>query len=503
MGRGVRIAPLLAVAAALLAPAAALAHPLGNFTINHYAGIRVEPAGVHLDVVIDMAEIPTFQERRRLDADGDGDVSEAEAARSRAAACERLAASLALFVDGHVQALRLVAAGLSFPPGIGPTLRLVCQYEAPFGAPITTDTPIAFVDGSYAERIGWREIVAVGDRVQILAVGDEPVPSRSLSSRLTAYPEDRLEAPLDVRELAFVATPGGPALAPFVAPDAVRLDGRPGDDPIGGEAPAAPAGPAAIPGGVGGELPEVFRTESLTLPLALLSLLAAAGLGAGHALTPGHGKTLMAASLVGARGQALHAVGLGLAVSASHTLGILVLAGLVTGAQQVVAPDLVVRVAPAVAAIATLAIGSWMLASEVRRRRAAADPGGHLQRHPHPHLHDPAQPGPTITWRSLSALGLAGGIIPSTSALLILLLAIAAGRPAFGIVLVAAFGLGMAAVLISVGLATVYGRGLLGRLPSRTGAGRVAELAPLAASVVVVGLGLWLTTRALSGSTLL
>ena len=103
-----------------------------------------------------------------------------------------------------------------------------------------------------------------------------------------------------------------------------------------------------------------------------VSLLTAAALGAGHALTPGHGKTLMAAYLVGTRGRPLHALGLGLSVSVSHTVGILVLAALVVGAQGVLAPDLVVRAAPVVAAISIVAIGGWMLFGEVRRRRRVA-----------------------------------------------------------------------------------------------------------------------------------
>jgi len=521
------LGPIAGLIGAVLVPAVTLAHPLGNFTINHYAGVRVEPDAVRLDVVIDMAEIPTFQERVRLDADADGDVSDGEAAAARAPECERLSSSLDLRVGGEPVPLRPTAAGLTFPIGSGglPTLRLVCVYEAPLAAPLGATTPIEFADRSYAERIGWREIVVTGDRVTIggRAVdgpGSEPgsAPAAvSTSARLTAYPDDLLAAPLDDRSVSFVAAPGGPAPPAFAVPDAQALEatGEPGGEPKpGGDV-------ASVPGGVGGEVPEIFRAD-LTPVVALVSLLVAAALGAGHALTPGHGKTLMAAYLVGARGRALHAVGLGLSVSVSHTLGIVVLAVLVVGAEQVVAPDVVVRVAPLVAAVTTVAIGGWMLASEVRRRRAArveateherAHASGATHDHGHEHggehshggvRHRHAPPaGSSVTWRSLFALGLAGGIIPSTNALLILLFAIAAGRPLFGFVLVGAFGLGMAAVMTGVGLALVYARGLVGRLPGRPIGSRLAGLAPLGASVVVLALGVWLTSQAVLGGAVL
>ena len=265
----------------------------------------------------------------------------------------------------------------------------------------------------------------------------------------------------------------------------------------------------------------------------LLSFLSAVALGAGHALTPGHGKTLMAAYLVGTRGTPLHAVGLALSVSLSHTVGILILAALVVGASDVLPPDVVVGWAPLVAAVSIVA-DRWLdalrraPAPAIRRRATAvgshahddhghehehdADPRGdkdtghetgsdhdHGLEHRHggsTHSHAPV-PGSTITWRSLFALGLVGGLIPSTSALLILLGSIAAGRPGFGFVLVVAFGLGMAAVMGGIGLAVVVARSRLDRVPNGGGLGRVREAVPLVASVLVFGLGIYLTAQAL------
>jgi ABC-type nickel/cobalt efflux system permease component RcnA len=487
--RGLAIAG--GVLAALLLPSVASAHPLGNFTINHYAGVRVTTSEIRLDVVIDQAEIPTFQERRRLDVDGDGDVSEAESAAAREPECLALADALELTVNGRMLALRSTAAALSFPLGAGlPTMRLECEFTAALAAPLVAGTTIEFADRSSAERLGWREIVVQEDGVTIEPVGGE-ILERSLSERLTSYPDDFLTRPLAMERVTFRVTPGGPA---------------------------APAGPEpAVADATAEGLPAIFASTELSLSVLVLSIVTAIGLGAGHALTPGHGKTLMAAYLVGTRGTSRHAAGLGLSVTISHTLGILVLAAIVIGAEGLLPPDAVAGTMPAIAGLAILAIGGWMVAGEVRRRRTARterlthDPGheparghdhDHSRGHGHPHEHGHAhphgtKPGSAITWRSLFALGLAGGIVPSTSALLILLGAIAAGRPAFGVVLVVAFGLGMAVVLAGVGVAIVRARGWVARATIASRYEIVSGYAPLVASIVVLGVGAWLTLQAL------
>ena len=129
---------LVAVAAMLVVPAIAAAHPLGNFTINHYAGIRVEPEAIRLDIVIDQAEIPTFQARLGFDTDGDGEVSDDEANVGRETACSSSRPDLSLTVDGAAQALVLDEAGLTFPAGVGglSTMRMVCGFDVTLAAPL-------------------------------------------------------------------------------------------------------------------------------------------------------------------------------------------------------------------------------------------------------------------------------------------------------------------------------------------------------------------------------
>ena len=546
-------AALAASVVAALVPAIALAHPLGNFTINHYAGVRIEPDRILLDVVIDQAEIPTFQARLDLDTDGDGRVSDEEIDAGGTVRCDDLRASLDLRVGQAAETLTLTEAGLAFPPGAGglSTMRQVCGFRVDLATPLTSGTTVTFADTSYAERLGWREIVVVGSGVSVAAPDGGALPTASVSARLTRYPADMLTRPLAQTSMSVVAAPGGPTLPPFDIADAGPIDGaraesEPGPRAVANPAPAAVASPVAlagVPGGIGAaDLPSIFRSADLTPVVLFVSLLTAAALGAGHALTPGHGKTLMAAYLVGTRGRPLHALGLGLSVSVSHTVGILVLAALVVGAQGVLAPDLVVRAAPVVAAISIVAIGGWMLFSEVRRRRRVASKAAastmhahthdehghghdhesvHARAHEHEHTREPAhthEPAPgvhshggvrhshlppvgsTITWRSLFVLGLAGGLIPSTSALLILLGSIAAGRPAFGFVLVVAFGVGMAAVMAGIGLAMVVARGRLERVGSGSPLGRVTNYVPLAAAVLVFTLGLYLTAQAVGGA---
>ncbi len=523
---------LLGFMAVVAYPASAAAHPLGNFTINHFATVRIEPKQVLLDVVVDQAEIPAFQARAGIDTDADGQVSDAEIEASRTTACLTQAEDLFLTIGARRLDVRLIEAGLSFPPGVGglATMRLVCAYDAQLPEPIAdgVDSRLTFRDESFRERLGWREIVVVGSGVTVRAA-EGALRATSVSDRLSVYPDALVASPLADTIVSIDATLGGPTLPVFEVPDALPVGDRVDPTPSGAEvsampSPTASAPPGVVPGGIGGEgLPAIFSSADLTPVIVLVSLLTAAGLGAAHALTPGHGKTLMAAYLVGMRGTPRHAVGLGLSVSISHTVGILILAALVVGATDVLPADLVVRIAPLVAAISIVLIGAWMVIGEVGRRRSVAPEGAprhshgetdheheaeheheHEAEHEHSHggirhSHLP-EAGTRITWRSLFVLGLAGGLIPSTSALLILLGSIAAGRPAFGFVLVVAFGLGMAAVMGGIGLVMVLARGRLDTVGTHPAIGRFVSYVPLVAAFLVLGLGSYLMVQAISAA---
>ena len=530
-------AMLGAAALSLLVPAIALAHPLGNFTINHFTAIRIGPQAIRLDVVIDRAEIPAFQEVQRLDLDSDGALAPSETERERVAACLALVPDLRLTVDGRPVAPSLVAAGLSLPPGAGglPTMRLVCQFDGELAAPIASTSTVTFEDRSYIERIGGREIVGLGDGVTITGaerdVDADPIAGSNalgVSDRLTTYPTDLLAQPLAIRSIEVEVSPGGPVLQPWSAPDAQPLD--PAPVAVGPNGPAAPGGAPAsvVPGGIAEDLTTLIDVRDLT-PLAVLGSLAIAfALGVVHALSPGHGKTIMAAYLVGAKGSSRQAVGLGLAVTASHTLGVLVLAGITLAASSILPPDRFYPILGVVSGALVIAIGGSLLWSRLRamgvgtrthghghdpdhghdhphphpHHHVATHAGGHARHddhgHPHPHRrsHEPAKS--SVSWRGLIALGLSGGLVPSASALILLLGSIAAGRVAYGLALVVGFGVGMAVVLAGIGLLIVHARRLVERRPSIGGFRRVVVPIQLGSASLVVVLGVVLTGQALT-----
>jgi nickel/cobalt exporter len=525
-----RIGIALGLVLAGLIPAVALAHPLGNFTINHYAGLRIQPGRVSLDLVIDEAEIPTFQERQRIDTNGDGTISSAEQEAERLAACPRLVDSIHVSVAGQSLALGLDAAGLAFLPGAGnlTTMRVVCELSARLDPPLAEPTTLHFEDDTFPERIGWREIVIAGDGA--IVTGADLL-AASPSGRLTHYPVDLLSRPLSMQAIDLTVQPGGPTLSQWTAPDAAPLQANAAATVA--SQPVDTAALGAIPGGVGTDLASVVTGGDLTPPLLVGSLLVALALGAAHALSPGHGKTIMAAYLVGTRGTIRQAVGLGLAVTVSHTLGVLALAAITLAATSTLPPERLYPILGVASGGVVVVIGARLLLRRLGElRRPSSDDHGHGHDYPHghehgqehghehgrehgqerPHLHDGghdhphghvhghSRPAETsgVTWRSLFALGLSGGLVPSASALILLLGSIATGRVAYGIVLVVAFGLGMAIVLGGVGIALVHASRLAMALPGGGLMRRRWGVLQVGVAGLVVVLGIALTGQALT-----
>ncbi len=448
MRRRLAVATVLVLALGALAlPGSAGAHPLGNFTVNHYAGIELAGNRAYVHLVLDLAEIPTFQTGDRVRAPG------------YAAAFAR---ELELRLDGARVALRPVSHGISTRKGAAglPTLRFEAVYAAPLGG-----SQLAFSDRSYASRIGWREITLVArDGARI---ANASVPAASRSEELRAYPRELLRSPLDVRS----ATSG------FV----------PGDTP--GAPP--PLGRVSAPPHTGGGLETLIEDGELSPGVVLVSLLVAAFWGAAHALTPGHGKALGAGYLVGARGRPRHASRLGATGPVTHTAGGFGL-GLVTLLlSRFVVPEQLYPWLTLVSGALVVVVGLGVLRGRLEQRRRDVHAHAHHHDHSHPHEHaHPHDLGP----RSLVGVGVAAGLLPCPSALVVLLSAIALHRLAFGLALIVAFSVGLAATITGIGLVAVLARRVFAR--ARFDGPLVQALPALSAAVIVLA-GVAITARAL------
>ncbi|MGW2787575.1 nickel/cobalt transporter [Streptomyces populi] len=548
---GRRAAAVAGVALFLSGTAAPLAqaHPLGNFSINHYTGFTVHPDRVDVLAVTDSAEIPTLQAATSVDTDHDGDQSASERAAWAAARCADTAGRLSVTTPRRL-AWTVNSAVFAYRPGQAGlrTSRLECRLHAPLdlaGGPVT----LKVSSGVDASRVGWNEITAKGDGTHLR---QSTAAASSVTDELRNYPRDLL------------STPRGDTMARFTA--------------VAGEGASGTTDPTAGPdsGGLTGRFEALSRqltslagTERLTITVGLLAVLLSIVLGAGHALLPGHGKTVMAAYLAGRRGRTRDAVTVGATVTITHTAGVLVI-GLCLTTFSSLAGDAVLNWLGVVSGALVAVVGAVLLADGVRRSRrgrqsaansaddrsvpmapalvgagspaagnnepdASANPTvpehahahgdhqphdrhhahSHARHHTHTHDHDHAHgkshrhglfghhhahPGgngeaPPFSTRGLIGLGVAGGLVPSPSALVVLLGAIALGRTVFGIALVLAYGLGMAVTLTAVGLLLVRLGDRAGRLTDRPLPARVCRIAPYtalltAALVLVVGLGM-------------
>jgi ABC-type nickel/cobalt efflux system permease component RcnA len=465
------LAPVVVGALVLLAPSPAAAHPLGNFTTNTYAGIVVSPDRAVIDYVVDLAEIPTVQQGDTLRTAG------------ASGTCTRLAGGLRLRVGGRASALAVERAAITNPPGQAglATTRIECRLTAP--AAVGSATDLAFTDGNYGGRLGWRELTATTDGVALLR---SDVPRASISQRLTAYPVDRLKSPLTRTSARLRVEPGGEA-------------------PAGGGGATAPA-PATGLGGVDAatrRFTALVADRALSPGFALAALALALALGALHSLAPGHGKTVMAAYLVGQRGTRRQALGVGLTVAVTHTAGVLVL-GVVLTTTQVVAPERLYPMLGLAGGLMVAAVGAGLLSRSLRHPVAPHhhhhhhhDHGDdHHHDHHHDRGHDHNGPAP-MGRRGVIAMGLAGGMVPSPSALLVLLGAVALGRAWFGVALVLAYGLGMAATLVAAGLLLARASAAVERLlAGRTVTALLVRALPALSAAVVLVLGLTVAVRA-------
>ncbi len=435
----------------LAAAGAGGAHPLGNFTINHLTEIRPQRGELRIRYVLDIAEIPTFQimhaagswtsQRQR-------DWEDAEALR--------VGNGLSIEAGGAALPMHLKRVASRTRPGAGGLPILYWTGDFTVSAPLKSIITVR--DLVYADRrIGWKDIVLPGL--------SEP------THELRSYPS------------ALIGSPRHNDVATFDL-----VDGRVAHVRVSGDDAAA--------WGVGSivrssALSDLFARGTQTPLLIFLTILAAFGLGALHGLEPGHGKALLAFTLVGARATFQQAAILAAALTFAHTIAVLLLGALLFFAAGFATESLFTWIT-LLSGAAVAVIGARTLSAAVRRARHT-----HEHHHPHhhhrqdhdhdDHEHSHAIPGSApLHFPSAVIAAMSGGIAPCPAAIVVLLTALHLHRVGYGLFLIVVFSLGLATILTGLGLAVVHGAAWLQR---RSSFAHLTRIAPFVTSGVISTIG--------------
>ncbi len=462
-------------------PVGAQAHPLGNFTINHLSKLTVSPQRVDLRYVLDLAEIPAFQAMR--EADPSGRLSRAELEDWAAKTARTILPTLQLRTGSLALPFILDAAAAHTRHGAGglPTLYLrVDAHALPQNA---RTQPFAYHDDSYPGRLGWRDVVVA--------------PEREPTRELTVYPNALLGSPRAIDTVVVALTRRGATVV-----------SRSGSE-------ASTASNAGTPLVRSNQLSDMLARGTGDLRFVLLTLLVAIVLGALHALEPGHGKTLLAVSLVGARATVEQAGILAAALTVAHTSGVLLLGVAISLLKGYFVPEAIYPWITLLSGVAIAIIGARALQRQLQARQPlvhahghghdathdhdhvhAHHPGAHEHAHGHGQAHDHddlaharlhAIPGdaPLGFWPTVGA-AMSGAVAPCPAALVVLLAALALDRVAYGVIVIVAFSLGLALTLTGLGIAVVRGARWLERRPLFN---KVTGYGPLASAVFIAGIG--------------
>ena len=454
-----------------------VAHPLGQLSVNHFTRLTMvggADGGVVVRYVVDLAELPTFRETQLADTDASGEVSAAEMEAYLDTVTRNYLDGLILTVEGLPVALTLTGRSGEILPGqtgsaaMGlATLRLVfdlkTQVEWNTGA-----QSVRFENRNLADLAGWRELVV--SSTGGLNIYNSSAAGNGLTDELRAYPESRLTTPLNERSAEWTVVVG--AIPPGGRPLTFR-DGQ----PVG----AAPD-----------RFLSLITVPQLTPFVIAMGLLIAFSLGAAHALSPGHGKALVGAYLVGARGTTRHAALLGLTVTIAHTLTVYLGGFVILFASKYILPERLYPILSFTSGAMIVAIGAGLLlrrlswSRELFRHQSQHLLHDHDHSHDHSgHLHLTDAAGP-LSPRSLLRIGISGGIIPCPSAWILMLGAISLNRTTYGLGLIFAFSLGLAAVLTLIGMLFVQGGRLLERIPH---SGRMLRFLPVLSAAVITLIG--------------
>ena len=525
--------------ASTLSRADTVASLLGNFTINQFCGLTLSTSSVAVRYTVVYGQLPALSELHSADADGNGVTSQSERDAYVGRLAPTLASGMELVVDGVAVPLRPVRWISSLPTEQGGfSLRVDVDYLAdlPLSAdsPRTPDAPrtpdshsLQFSNQNFKGRMGWHEIVVAAQPG--IAVFNTDAFNDSATAGLTeALSGLPAAGPLDERAVHLSysghAAPAG----------AVLIAAR----PRGGLPSVKSSATAANAVGVAEntwivrktrELIEAVSRPVLEPRIVVGALFAALLLGAVHALSPGHGKTIVGAYLIGSRGTPRHALFLGFTVTVTHTIGVFALGFATLYASRFIVPE---RLFPALSLISALLVLGMGLILLVQRsssaRRACLRPSDEAaprefvpvvrhartplifaahQAHVHAHagtmhshgggrMHShlpPGAAGEKVGWRSLLTLGISGGLVPCPSAMVLLLAAVALNKTAYGMLLVLVFSIGLAITLTLVGLVFLYARN---RFRTRKASGPWRELLPVLSAVTITLVGAALCVQA-------
>jgi nickel/cobalt exporter len=471
------------------------AHPMGNFSVNHFARILPHDGGAEISYVLDFAEIPTYELFPKWNLQA---TSPQAALENRADDEARgWVGNLSVTIGGSKVQPRLESSHMTLTDGVGgmKVMRVEMKVSVKGNA-----GKLQYEDRNYPERAGWKEIV----------IGSGP----DRSQALTAYPTDpTVPQPQDVRASLDIA--GGVQTVSAAPPVAITApkSAPPQPEPLPAVAPAPSSATPPQPETMGSlkrgdYLSTVLRGGNITFGVGLICLCVAFGLGALHAFEPGHGKTMVAAYLVGSRGTPKHAVLLGLMTTFTHTVSVFLLGFITLFLSRYIMPEKMTKVLGVVSGLSIVWIGGLMLYRRSRKLMGGHshthhhhDHHDHDHDHEHTHTHEPAavahahhhhdhphdqhhhghshdhdhghthdhdhehphhhMPEGEITPASIIALGASGGMVPCPAALILLLTCISIGRPAFGMLLLLAFSVGLAIVLMATGLAVLFAKNLL------------------------------------------
>lgn len=465
----------------------AFAHPLGNFSVNQFSRVEVEKTQIKIRSILDLAEIPTFQLKSEIDTDKDGIYSQSELDDYAEKITPQQISNLFLSVDGNEMRLTESSKKISVHDGEGnmPLIRVEWNLTADLPSEISGNHRVIFENKNYAERIGWNEIV-VG-RTSGINIFDSTAKGSGLSDELKTYPQESLIIPLEERRAEFSFTANALPANAFV------LQNRDGHATAAVEKD---------------KFAELISVPEITPSIILFGLLLAFGFGAMHALSPGHGKAVVGAYLVGSRGTVKHAVFLGLTVTVTHTLGVFALGLITLFASNYILPEKMMPFLGFVSGLLVFFIGVSLFKDRIfslfgwktdsHHHDHTHDHEDVIEDHNHDRVHDGLThthggsththlPPQNVTWKNLLALGVSGGLLPCPSALVLMLSAISFGRVGYGLLLTLVFSFGLAATLTAVGLVFLYiGKAFGG---SRLSSHPIAQTVPVFSAFVIAFVG--------------